>query len=186
MPPTIVSRFPDPCVSQITPHNAFRAKPDSAINHPLDVYTQRLFKQHRNKNADNGNKKWCQHKTWPAFRQDENVVRIKNMKKNNYKVGQGSLFSDSVSATLHSGPLLICTDPFVQVTAIVADALAPIWHQDVRNRRADFAVTVVTHESCDAIKTSKESGPRPNIKTVFPRYENSYVRDMTVARPSYL
>ena len=81
MPPTIVSRFSDPCVSQITPHNAFRAKPDSAINHPLDVYTRRLFKQHCNKNADNGNKKWCQHKTWPAFGQDENVVRIKNMKK---------------------------------------------------------------------------------------------------------
>ena len=30
------------------------------------------------------------------------------------------------------------------------------------------------------------SGPRLNIKTVFPRYGDSHVKDKTVARPSYL
>ena len=29
-------------------------------------------------------------------------------------------------------------------------------------------------------------GPRLNIKTIFPRYGDSHVKDMTVARPSYL
>ena len=29
-------------------------------------------------------------------------------------------------------------------------------------------------------------GPRLNIKTVFPKYRDSYVKDKTVARPSYL
>ena len=32
----------------------------------------------------------------------------------------------------------------------------------------------------------KEPGPRLNIKTVFPGYEDSHVKDKTVARPSYL
>ena len=31
-----------------------------------------------------------------------------------------------------------------------------------------------------------EPGPRLNIKTVFPMYEDSNVKDKTVARPSYL
>ena len=29
-------------------------------------------------------------------------------------------------------------------------------------------------------------GPRLNIKTIFPRYDNSHVKDKTVARPYYL
>ena len=33
---------------------------------------------------------------------------------------------------------------------------------------------------------SRESGPHLNIKTVFPRYGYSHVKDKTVARPSYL
>ena len=32
----------------------------------------------------------------------------------------------------------------------------------------------------------KDSGARFNIKTVFPRYGDSHVKDKTVARPSYL
>ena len=31
-----------------------------------------------------------------------------------------------------------------------------------------------------------QPGPRLNIKTVFPRYGDSHVKDKTVARPSYL
>ena len=32
----------------------------------------------------------------------------------------------------------------------------------------------------------QEPGPRLNIKTAFPRYGASYVKDKTVASPSYL
>ena len=32
----------------------------------------------------------------------------------------------------------------------------------------------------------KETGPHLNIKTIFPRYGDSHVKDKTVARPSYL
>ena len=33
---------------------------------------------------------------------------------------------------------------------------------------------------------NKETEPRLNIKTVFPRYADSHVKDKTVIRPSYL
>ena len=35
-------------------------------------------------------------------------------------------------------------------------------------------------------KVTQGSGPRLNIKTVFPRYGDSHVKDKTVMRPSYL
>ena len=35
-------------------------------------------------------------------------------------------------------------------------------------------------------ETVKEPGSWPNIKTVFPRYGDSHVKDTTVARLSYL
>ena len=41
--------------------------------------------------------------------------------------------------------------------------------------------TLVTPESL-----FKLTGPRHNIKAVFPRYGNSHVKDKTIARPSYL
>ena len=43
------------------------------------------------------------------------------------------------------------------------------------------------HGLCFNIKTSYQyTGPWFNIKTVFPRYGDSHVKDKTVARPSYL
>ena len=43
-------------------------------------------------------------------------------------------------------------------------------------------------KSADTIMTKLSVGPRPhlNIKTVFPRYGYSNIKDKTVARPSYL
>ena len=35
-------------------------------------------------------------------------------------------------------------------------------------------------------QTSWQTGTRVNIKTVFPRYGDSHVKDKTVAKPSYL
>ena len=36
------------------------------------------------------------------------------------------------------------------------------------------------------LKQDADSGPCLNVKTVFPRYGDSYVKDKTVVRPSYL
>ena len=33
---------------------------------------------------------------------------------------------------------------------------------------------------------STETGPHLNIKTIFPRYGDSHIKDKTVTRPSYL
>ena len=43
---------------------------------------------------------------------------------------------------------------------------------------------IVCHE-CPCF-LSRASGPRLNIKTVFPSYGDSHVKDKTVAKPSYL
>ena len=67
---------------------------------------------------------------------------------------------------------------------------------DLRRNRAHYDVIVMAVDyfvfelSINVINwyvnTFFLSGPRLNIKTVFPRYVDSYVKDKTVARPSYL
>ena len=46
-----------------------------------------------------------------------------------------------------------------------------------------FEIQILFHQS--GIQC-RQSGPRLNIKTVFPRYGDSHVKDKTVMRPSYL
>ena len=41
---------------------------------------------------------------------------------------------------------------------------------------SDLRTTIVT----------ETTGPRLNIKTIFPRYGDSHVKDKTVVRPSYI
>ena len=48
------------------------------------------------------------------------------------------------------------------------------------------AALTAGNEAFQAHLTFSQTGPRLNIKTVFPRYGDSHVKDKTVSRPSYL
>ena len=47
-----------------------------------------------------------------------------------------------------------------------------------------FGTQTASHKAAQT--KHKQSGPRLNIKTIFPRYGDSHVWDKTVERPSYL
>ena len=70
----------------------------------------------------------------------------------------------------------------VLIIMMVADVLVPNRQQDINNHHADFNGTTV----CRSLEALQIPGPRLNIKTIFPRYGDSHVKDKTVVRPSFL
>ena len=80
------------------------------------------------------------------------------------------------------------------IIMMVADALVPNRCQDIRTHNADLIMVILYDTGIMLQPISNvqgrsggwQPGPRFNIKTLFPRYRDSHVKDKTVPRPSYL
>ena len=65
-------------------------------------------------------------------------------------------------------------------------------HTDLKNNGHNWlfqryeSYKMQVSDSLIIFTTRSGYGPHLNIKTIFPKYENSHFKDKTVARPSYL
>ena len=76
--------------------------------------------------------------------------------------------------------------PSNHCSSIEDGAPSSIWVPDLQMRSRLTWLRAYTPFSFQTIRLAYRPGPHLNIKTVFPMYEDSHVKDKTVKRPSYL
>ena len=103
--------------------------------------------------------------------------------------------SQCITTTKHSKAKTVCI--FLGINCIISPEMVPFLASQqqplrVRDRRKNckWGTNVSFFLKLRRLKVTgvevQNPGPCLNIKTVFPRYRDSHVKDKTVARPSYL